>query len=37
MAQVRMAAIGVTPPEEMSYAQYAEILDGSVGGMMNSA
>jgi hypothetical protein len=37
LAQVRMAAIGVTPPEDMSYARYAEILDGSVGSMMNSA
>jgi hypothetical protein len=36
-ARVRMAAIGVTPPEDMSYARYAEIIDGSLGGMMHSA
>lgn len=27
-AKVRMAAIGVSPPEEMTYAEYAQMLSG---------
>ncbi|MDR1651906.1 MAG: hypothetical protein LBR87_08965 [Synergistaceae bacterium] len=27
-ARVRMAAIGVSPPEEMTYAEYAQMLSG---------